>query len=70
MSLLDRINQADEMERLLQRAHDLMDDSNAVGRLADRPRCQWCGGLGYDADGLIHKTGCILTEIRRLIPKD
>lgn len=50
---------------ILREAHDLMDDFNARHDL-EQASCVWCGGEGYDGDGLIHKDDCILRRIRAI----
>lgn len=51
-----------EAERLLQLAHDTMDDSNAYGHIDG---CSWCSEKkGYDGYGLIHRADCIIRQLR------
>jgi hypothetical protein len=48
----------------LQRAHDVLDDTNAANDAT--AYCLWCNGKGYDGTGLKHDDDCILVQIRAL----
>ena len=58
-------------EKLLKEAHDQMDDMNThpdtLLSMAQLPRCNWCRGEGYDANGMKHDEDCILVKIRHVI---
>lgn len=53
---------------LLRKVHAKLDAVNA-DRLASGG-CYWCGLVGYDADGLLHKDDCIVVEIRKVLDGD
>ena len=54
-----------DLEELLQNAHDNMDGYNNRHLSKTSPNCKFCSGEGYDGNGLIHSEDCILVRIRQ-----
>lgn len=61
----DEQHMLDKAAAVIAKAHDLMDEANAV---QSRTTCIWCHNRGYDGDGLKHFDNCVLVEARKLLP--